>query len=319
MIGYLLRRLLHGLVVLWAAFTISFVILFLLPSDPAQIILSGGLGGGLGTPDPAELERLRAEMGLDRPLPVQYLTTLARVLTGDLGTSYQTGQPVAQVLLDALPSTVQLAGLALVLAVVFGLGSALLASAMHWIWLERLLTSLPGVAASVPPFWTGLMLLQLLSYQWRIFPAVGDHGIASLILPAVTVAIPVSTGMTQVFSRSLRTQLTQPYVTTAVAKGAPRSAVVLRHAARNAALPVLTMLGLTVGQLIAGSVLAETVFGRNGIGRVTVGAVSTQDIPVVQGVVLLSAIAFVLASLLVDILNPVIDRRLATVSTVRTP
>jgi peptide/nickel transport system permease protein len=315
--GYLARRLGQAVLVLWAAFTVTFAILYLLPSDPVSIMLAGGQGGEQSTVDPAQVAALRAELGLDDPLPVQYLHALWRTLHLDLGNSVRNGAPVSTLIGDALPQTALLAATAFALALVIGTGIAFLSTWTRWGWVRTLLLALPPLGVSLPTFWVGLLLVQLLSFRIPVFPALGNEGFPSLVLPSVTLAIPVSASIAQVLARSLRTALTEPYVETARAKGASRARVHLRHALRNATIPALTIGGVVVGNLLAGAVVVETVFSRVGIGRLTVAAVNGQDIPLVQGLVLLAAAVFVVTNLVVDLLYPVVDPRIRVVGGAR--
>lgn len=313
LVGYVARRLGQAVLVLWAAFTVTFVILYLLPSDPVSIMLAGGQGGEQSTADPAQVAALRAEYGLDDPLPVQYVHALWRTLHLDLGNSIQNGAPVTTLVGDAVPQTLALAASSFLLALVLGVGTALASTAVHRTWLRTLLQALPPLGVSLPTFWVGLLLVQVFSFRLPVFPALGNEGLASLVLPAVTLAVPVSASIAQVLARSLRTALAEPYVETARAKGASRARVHLRHALRNAAIPTLTLGGVVVGNLLAGAVVVETVFSRVGVGRLTVTAVNGQDIPLVQGLVLLAAAVFVAVNLVVDLLYPLLDPRLRVV------
>ncbi|WP_127818039.1 ABC transporter permease [Microbacterium sp. CPCC 204701] len=311
MIRYLAGRVGQAAAVVWAAFTLGFIILYLMPSDPAEIIASGGLQGESGSEaSQQQLEELRAEMGLDQPAIVQYFTRLFAMATGDWGASYQTGLPVTDMLSTALPPTVAIAVLGLSIAIVIGMLLGFLATYTRFGPLRQLLYSLPSVGASIPTFWSALVLIQLFSFSLRMFPAFGNNGFSSTVLPAIALAIPVSAMIAQVFGKSLRTVMAEPYLDTARAKGASRMASMLRHAVRNALLPVLTMVGMIFGALLSGAVVIETVFGRQGFGRLTVDAVNTQDIPVVMGVVVFSAIVFVAATLIVDLLYPLLDPRI---------
>ncbi|MFC6083587.1 ABC transporter permease [Sphaerisporangium aureirubrum] len=305
---YLAGRLGQAVVVLWAAYTVSFLVLDFLPGDPVSAMAAGGLDQAAA--DPAQLEALRREYGFDQPILVQYLNYLGRAVRGDFGNSVATGRPVTSTLADALPYTLQLTAAALALAVLLGGALALYATYTGRRWLRQLLLSLPALGVSLPTFWTGLMLVQLVSFRLHLLPAFGDEGAASLILPAVTLAVPTGAMFAQVLAKSLLTTLADPYVQTARAKGAGRIRVHLRHASRNAALPALTMAGILVGNLMAGAVVVETVFARNGVGRETVAAVTVQDIPVVQGVVVFGALTFVLANLAVDLIYPLLDPRI---------
>lgn len=308
---YLLRRLGLAAVVLWAAWTVSFVVLYLLPGDPVATMASASDGEPVS---PAELTALRARYGLDQPLPVQYVTKLWAALHGDLGTSFVSGQDVRTAVAEALPPTLQIAAAGLVVAVVAGTAVAVAATWVRSPWLRQVLASLPSLAVSLPVFWVGLMLVQLFSFSLGWLPSVGDRGPESLVLPAVTLGLPTGALVAQVLAKSLGQALDSPYVTTARAKGVGEAAVHLRHALGNAAIPALTVLGYVVGNVLAGSVVVETVFTRPGLGRLTVASVGAQDIPVVQGIVLFAALAFVVVNLLVDLAYPLLDPRVAVAS-----
>lgn len=305
---YLLGRAGQALFVLWAAFTVTFVILYVLPGDPILIMLDAR-GEGLMA-DETKIAALRAQFGLDQPLLLQYLSRLWHAIQGDFGTSIQLGQPVSGVILKAMPQTLQLASLAMLIALVLGFALAVGATAMRSAWLRDALLALPATGVAIPGFLVGLMLLQEFSFKLGWLPAMGNGGLAALVLPAVTLAIPTAAAFSQLLAKSLMQSWTRPFVTTALAKGAPLWRVHLRHALPNAIIPALTMIGLSVGHLLAGSVVAETVFARVGIGRLTEQAVKAQDVPMVQGLVVLSTVVFVLANLVVDLLYPLADPRI---------
>lgn len=309
---YIARRIGQGLVVLWAAYTISFLILYLLPGDAATLFAGGGDQESI---DPALVAKLRTELGLDRPLYEQYLVALGKALTGDFGVSTQTGRPASDLLLESLPPTLALTAFAFVLSVVFGVVLALAASLARAQWLRNLLSSLPPLGVSIPVFWIGLLLLQAFSFRIRLFPSMGNEGFESLVLPAITIAIPSGAFIAQLLSRSLRSTLAQPYVEIVRAKGASERRVQLGHAFRNAAIPSLTMIGVLIGGLLSGAVVTETVFSRLGIGRLVVTAVNNRDVPVVQTVVVFAALVFVVANLVVDLVYPLIDRRITLART----
>ena len=309
MTGYVLRRLGAAVLVLWAAFTVSFAVLYLLPSDPVSIMLDAANPGG--TVDPEQVAELSAQYGFDRPPLEQYVVLLGRAVTGDLGVSVTSGAPVSQLLADAFPQTLALTSFALGLALLLGGAIAAISSWSRSTRLRGALLSLPPLGVSMPTFWIGLLLLQLFSFRLPIFPAVGNQGFPSLVLPAVTLAIPLSAVIAQVLARSMRTACDAPYVETALAKGESRGRVQWRHVTRNAALPALTLLGIAVGNLLAGAVVVETVFSRSGFGGLVEKAVRTQDIPVVQGVVVVGALVFVVVNLVVDLAYPALDPRIA--------
>lgn len=305
---FLLRRLGQAVVVVWAAWTFSFVILFLLPGDPALNLVAGGDAGQIV--DENELARVRAEYGLDQPFIVQYVTRLLAALRGDLGTSMVTGRPVTDIIGEGLPSTLAVVGGALVIGAIVGAALALFATYSRARWLRNLLLAIPPLGISLPTFWVGLMLIQVLSFQLRALPPTGNDGVASLIMPWLTLALPTAATIGQVLAKSLTTVQDEAFVTTARAIGMRRGVIHFRDVFRNAAVPAVTIAGVVVASLLGGAIVIENVFSRSGIGRATVQAVLGRDIAVVQGVVVLGAVIFVLVSLLVDLAYPLIDPRL---------
>jgi peptide/nickel transport system permease protein len=318
MTRYVLGRVAQALVVLWAAYTVTFVVLYLLPSDPVALLLSAN-NVQLDSLSPAQVAAVRAQYGFDQPVVVQYLHLLVRALHGDFGTSIASHLPVTQLIADRLPQTLLLSGLAVVLAVVLGTGTAFLAAYVQWPPARLLLGRVPSLGVSLPTFWVGLLLIQVFAFDLRWVPATGSVGWRSYLLPAVTMAIPTSASLAQVLTRSLKDTLSEPYVTTARAKGLSRLQVQLWHASRNAALPALTILGLLVGATVTGAITVETVFSRSGIGRLAAESVLAQDVPVVQGIVVVAAAAFVGVNLVVDLLYPLIDPRVVHAPRVTTP
>ncbi|MFE9249078.1 ABC transporter permease [Streptomyces sp. NPDC007088] len=312
---YLARRLAQSVFVLWAAFTLSFAVLYLLPGDPVSIMAAGG--GEANDVGPEQITELKKTYGLDKPLVEQYGTQLWHALHGDFGVSVQSGDEVGHLLATSLPSTLQLTSGALLLALLLGAGTALLGTYTRWRWLRQTLLSLPALGVSSPSFLVGLVLVQLFSFHWGLLPAIGNEGFSSLVLPVITLSLPTGAVIAQVFAKSLRTTLTEPYVQTALAKGASRARVHFRHATRNASVPPLTVVGILIGNLLAGSVIVETVFSRSGVGRITATAVSAQDIPVVQGLVVFGALVFVLANLAVDLVYPLLDPRITAAAVAR--
>ncbi|WP_067531833.1 ABC transporter permease [Nocardia crassostreae] len=303
---YVIGRLLQAAGVLWTAFTLSFVVLYLLPADPVELAVNRAEGAPV---DPAAIAEMRARYGLDQPIWEQYWTALTHAVHGDLGRSIGTGQPVTEALAEALPST--LASLSLLLAVAGGGALAVAAAYTQRPRLRAILTALPPIGASMPTFWVGLLLLQVFSFRLRLTPAFGGDGFSGVILPAITLALPVGAVISQVLYSSLVTTWRQPFVEVAFAKGASRWWVQLRHVLRPASGAALTVTGLCVGTVLAGFVVVETVFARNGIGRLTHESVLTQDIPVVQGIVTFAALVFVTVNLLIDLVLPLLDPRVA--------
>lgn len=303
---FALTRLAYGVIVLWAAYTLSFLILSALPGDPVTIML-GASGQVAATPE--QVAALEAEYGLDKPLIVQYFAQLAGLLHGDLGTSYTSGQPVSTLIATSIPVTLSLAAVTLVFALVGGISLAIAAVWTNNVRLRNFLASLPGIGVSLPTFWTGLILLQIFAFRLQIVPALGARGLAALILPALTLALPIGAIIAQVLYRALESAWDQQFITTYRAAGLTRLRLLLTHALPVASLSLVSIAGVLTGQLIGGAVVVETVFTRNGLGRLAQNSVSTQDIPVVQGIVVFSAIVFVLVNLVTDLLYPVLDPR----------
>jgi peptide/nickel transport system permease protein len=290
---YLTSRIAQALLVLWAAFSVSFLILYALPSDPVSIMLNQQ--GEPSAVDQLQINALRAEYHLDQPLPVQYGIALWKAVHLDFGRSIQSGEPVVQSLSQALPATAALTFLALGFAMLAGIALALAANLVKRDWLRNALLGIPSVAVS---------------FSWHWFPAMGNQGFSALVLPALTLAIPTAAVIAQVLTRSLQSVRAQPFVEVLIAKGLSPSRLLFVHLLHNAAIPLLSLSGVIVGNLLAGSVVTETVFSREGVGRLAQGAVSGQDIPLVQGVVVLAALIFIGVNLLVDLLYPLLDPRM---------
>ncbi|WP_436535723.1 ABC transporter permease [Actinoplanes sp. HUAS TT8] len=303
---YVLRRVGQALLVLGAAYTLSFVLLSALPGDSISNRIHAP-DSGLTAQDGEVLLRY---YGLDRPIWQQYLDGLGRVLHGDLGLSLTNAHSVRDLLATALPSTLLLTGLGLVAGIVLATAVALLINYGRWAWLRNLVTGLPAVFASVPTFVVGILALQYLSFRAHLIPSVDNGTFLALVAPAITLGLLIAAPLAQVFGASIGSTRAQPFVHVLHAKGAGEGFIFRKDVFRNASLPVLTLLGLAFGELIAGSVVTESVYARHGIGSLVVGAVNTQDLPVVQGVVLLSTAAYVVVNLAVDLAYPFIDPRI---------
>ena len=306
----LLRRVGQSVLVLWAAFTLSFLLLQVLPGD-AVLIKFQNPDLGLS---PGQIAEMRLAYGADNPLWQQYLHTLMAMLRGDFGYSVQAGVAVSDLLISNLPATLQLALLGFALATLIAFALAALSRLPALRVLRSLLQSFPALFISLPTFWLGIALIQLFSFQLRWIPVINPSPLQGLILPVITVAIPISAPLAQILLRSIDQVATQPFVAVARAKGASESRVLWHHVMRNALLPVLNVAGLLLGELIAGALITETVFGLSGIGQLTQQAVNNQDVAVLQAVVMISALAFVLINLLVDALMPLFDPRLQAIA-----
>ncbi|MFI1459404.1 ABC transporter permease [Nocardia carnea] len=309
----ILGRVAAGVVVVWAVFTLVFAVLRVLPGDPVSLAANADSGGV--PPSAATIAALRAQYGLDRPLWQQYVTALGDFVTGDWGTSVVTGQPVTTSLLEALPSTAALAAVALLLGAVAAFGLAFGATFRPEGVLARLVGQLPSILVSVPTFAAGLILIQVFAFGLGLVPGFGDDGVPALILPAVTLAVPIAGYLGQVMASGMRAAAAQPFVDVARAKGATEAAVHLRHVAPAAALPAVSALGVLIGAALAGAVVVETVFSRAGLGRLTQQAVAAHDGPVLLAAVVLSAAIFVVVTLAVDLIGPFIDPRVGSVHT----
>ncbi|MFG1480429.1 ABC transporter permease [Xanthobacter sp. V4C-4] len=308
MTKYVLARIAQAALVLWAAFTLSFILLQALPGD-AVLIKFLNPEYGLS---PAQIAEIRAAYDTDAPLLAQYLATLGNVLQGRLGYSLQAGVPVTALLAANLPATLTLASLGFLAAAVLAMAIAALATVRRLAILRDLAHAAPSLFVSIPTFWLGIMLIQIFSFRLKLVSVIAPGPVESLVLPVLTLAVPISAPLAQILIRNMDEIETRPFVAVARAKGASRARVLWRHVARNAVLPVITIAGVLFGELLAGAVVTETVFGLPGLGSLTEQAVGNQDIAVLQAVVLVSATAFVLINLAVDLAYPLLDPRLAT-------
>ncbi|RJG40454.1 ABC transporter permease [Mesorhizobium sp. DCY119] len=308
MLRYVLRRFAHAILVLWATFTATFFLLFILPGDRALAKLGVDAGGAGFSPE--ALAELRRQMGLDQPAIVQYWIALKNAVKGDFGVSAQTGADALQMFATGIPETLKLAVVALSLGTVAGIAWALVASYTRWTPLRNVLSAAPALGVSIPSFWIGLVLLQVLSFQLNLLPGIGNDGWRTLVMPAIVLAIPSASIAAQILLRSLQSSLSAAYVDTARSRGAGRGRILLGHALRNSIIPVITALGTSAGYMIAGSVVVETVFSRSGIGLITVKAVTYQDTPLVLVAVVFAATVYVTVNFIVDLFYPLIDRRI---------
>lgn len=281
-----------------------FSIVHLLPGDPVLAILSGANAT-------AEQEQaLRAQLRLDDPLLVQYARFVARAVVGDFGRSIFSGRPVIEEIRDQLPSTLELAATAILFAAVAGLALGMLAAVRRNTWVDRLAMFVALGGVSMPSFWLGLVLIFVFSLQLGWFPATGQGGVSRLILPAATIGLSYSAVIARLVRSSLLEVLQNGYIATARAKGLTEWGVTLKHALGNALIPVTTIIGVQLGNLLAGTIIVETVFSRRGMGRLAVTAVLDKDYPLIQGVVLVSALGYVLVNLVVDLSYSVLDPRI---------
>lgn len=300
---YFARRLLEAIPVIIAVTFIVFVSVRLIPGDPARVI------AGLEATD-ATVEAIRADLGLDRPVLLQYVVFLRGLIVGDLGTSYYYGTPVIEEVLRRFPATMELALAGLAISIVVGIGIGVLSAVKRGTWWDRgtLVFAIAGV--SMPSFWLALMLIIVFAVDLGWLPAGGYGTWRHLVLPAVTLGLFGAGTIARLTRSSMLEVLRQDYVRTAAAKGLPFRSVLFKHALRNALVPVVTMLGLQLGAFLSRAVVTETVFGWPGIARLTVTAVLDRDFPLIQGSVLWLALVFIAANLFVDVVYAVIDPRI---------
>lgn len=305
---YVLQRIGQAAIVLLIAFTAAFLLLQALPGDAIMIKFENP---ELGL-SPAQIAEVRERFGVDTALPVQFVHTLLGFLAGDFGYSIQTGTAVRQLLAEALPNTLILGALALLVATALAAGIAFLSSVPRFGWIRDALRALPPLIVALPTFWLGIMLIQLVSFQLGWVRVINPGPIEALVLPVITLALPLSAPLAQILIRSIDDVAAAPFIAVVRAKGASPAWILSRNIAKNAMLPTLTMAGIILGDLIGGAVLTETVFARPGIGRIAEQSVSFQDTPVLLAVVVLTTTAFVTVNLVVDLLYPVFDPRLAS-------
>ena len=303
MTAYVLRRLLQAAVILVGVSLITFLLLFALPADPARMI--AGRSATVET-----VSRIRTELGLDRPLAVQYARYLQRLTHGDLGRSYAQKVEVAALLRSRLAATFFLMVGGIFFELLIGLPAGLLAAVRRRSRTDRAVMLGAFLGVSAPQFVLGLLLLYLLAYTIPIFPLGGYGTPAHLILPAVTLGIAGGGWYARMMRSAMLEVIHQDYVRTARAKGADETRVMTRHALRNALLPVVTMIGLDFGTFMGGVVIVESVFGWPGIGQLAWQAIQIVDIPVIMGVVLVSAVAILIGNLMADLAYPLLDPRI---------
>jgi peptide/nickel transport system permease protein len=306
MTRYVIGRIGQALLVLWAAFTLSFILLQAMPGD-AVLIKFLNPEFGLSADQVAEI---RQSYAVDSNIVVQYGRTLINFLQGDFGYSLQAGVPVSAQIATNLPPTLRLAGLGFAAAASLAVLIAFLSSMAPFAWLRNAIQSLPSLFISVPVFWLAIMLIQIFSFRFRLVSVINPGPWESLVLPVATLAVPIAAPLAQILIRNIDEIRTRPFVAVARAKGASETRLLWRHVVRNAILPTLTIAGVLLGELIASAVVTETVFGLNGIGGLTEKAVANQDLSVLQAVVVISAAAFVTINLAVDLAYPILDPRL---------
>ena len=303
MVNYLVRRVLQALGVILAISLITFFILNIVPGDPVQIML-----GDLATPE--TVAQVRAQMGLDQPVWRQYLHWAGNMLKGDFGSSYFQRRPVMELLLVSFGYTVRLALFAYLLAVVIGLVFGILAAVFHNKWIDKALMILAVGGISAPNFWVAIILQIVFGLTLKWFPISGAKDLSYYVLPAIALGTRYAASIARITRNSMLEVSKQDYIRTAEAKGLHDWLIVMRHTFRNALIPVITVAGTDLGNILTGSMLIESVFQLSGIGKLMVDAIGQRDLPLVQGGVMYIAMICVVIYLIVDLLYAVVDPRI---------
>jgi peptide/nickel transport system permease protein len=310
LIRFLARRLAGSAVVLLLVSLLTFALIWLVPGDPTTVLLEASA-------TPEQVERLRAALGLDKPLPLQMLDWYRRILSGDLGQSILLNRSVTEALLERLPVTLSIAAIALTLAVLLGVAAGILAALFHNRWPDQIAMATALFGLSVPDFWLGLVFVVVFALGLGWFPTGGfspiEQGVTewarSIALPSLALALTQMGFVARMARASMLDVLNQDYVRTADAKGLSRTYVVLRHGLPNALVPLLTVIGIIAGALLGGTVVIEQVFSIPGVGRLIIGAILSRDFPVIQGGLLFLAVVYLVVNLVVDILYAAVDPR----------
>lgn len=300
---FLIKRILQAIGVVFCISLITFFVLNIVPGDPVRIMV-----GDMA--DENTIEQVRHSMGLDRPVPEQYVDWLANMLHGDFGTSYTQNKPVLALLAKAFVITAQLAGIAYVLAVVLGVTVGVLAAVNRGKWIDRLLMSLSIFGISAPVFWMAIVLQIVFALNLHWFPLSGAKTLYYFILPALALGVRYAASISRVTRTSMLEVLGQDYMRTAEAKGLKFHVIVIRHALRNALIPIITIAGTELGNIFTGSILIESIFAMPGMGKLMLDAINARDLPLIEGGVMYIATLCVVIYLVVDILYAVVDPRI---------
>lgn len=301
---YLINRLLQALLVLIGALVFAFILLRIVPGDPARLMLPEDA-------TPEAIQQMRESLGLSAPLPVQFVDFVSHVAVGDFGESYRRSDTALSVTLDYLPATLQLAGAAILITILVAVPLGAIAAWWKNSWIDHLVSVLALAGQSMPSFWLGIMLILFFGVQLRLLPTSGYGDWNHLLLPAVTLASSQIALVARLTRSATLDVIGQDYVRTARSKGLGEVWVYNGHVLRNSLIPVVTVLGLQIGNLLSGAIITETVFGWPGVGQLLVSSISYRDYPVVQVMVVFSAVFFVLITLAVDLIYLAIDPRIA--------
>ncbi|MGF9906100.1 nickel ABC transporter permease [Brevibacillus porteri] len=300
---YLVKRLLSGIIVLFGLSVFTFLLIHLIPGDPVRIML-----GQRATVE--QIESLRGELGLNKPLVVQYLDYASGVLKGDLGTSLKTGRPVSTEIADRFPATAKMAVASLVVAVVIGIGLGVLAAKYKDTPIDGAIMTFSTFGMSIPGFWLGLLVILVFSVHLGWFPIAGGTGLKDMVLPAFTLGTLTATALSRLTRAGMVEVLSNDYIRTARAKGMNERVVLLRHAFRNVMIPIVAVIGLELAGLLGGAVIVEQVFGWPGVGTLAIQAISSRDFPMIQGTTLFIGAVYVLVVILIDVMYAILDPRI---------
>ena len=301
--NYIVRRCLSIVPVLLLASIIVFMIIHVIPGDPAELL------AGPGVPD-SEIQLIRTRMGLDKSLPEQYLVWLSKTVQGDFGQSLVYGGPIRPLVIERFINTFNLTLAGILFATLFGVPLGIAAAIKQNTFIDVLVMGISIIGISMPIFWSGLLLILLFSVYLPLFPATGIGGLSHIILPAVTIGSNSMAIIARMTRSSMLEVLKQDYVLAAEARGVPSSVVILKHAFKNALIPIITIISIQFGYLLGGAVVTETVFVYPGLGRLLVDAIAHRDYPVVQACILLIAVLFILINIFVDVIYTYIDPKI---------
>jgi ABC-type dipeptide/oligopeptide/nickel transport system permease component len=305
MLQYVAGRILQLIPVLVLVSAIVFLVMYIIPGDPAQLALMGQ-----SAISKEQIEQLREDLGLNDPVHIRYARFLAGAVRGDLGQSVRFRQPVTKVVMSQFPSTLRLAIVSMLIATVLGFVIGSIAALFRHSWIDNLLMFLSLLSVSTPIFWSGLMAIFVFAFRLRWLPSTGTGNWKGMIMPAFTLGLIGVGTVARLVRSSIIETMHEDYVRTARAKGLRERVVLLRHVLRNALIPTVTVLGLRFGAMLSGAVVTETVFSRPGIGRLVVSAVMWQDYTLAQGAILVTAVFYLLSNLLVDISYAWLDPRI---------
>ncbi len=302
--SFALIRIAHGVLVIVGVALLVAMMIHLAPGDPVVLMV------GDAPARPEQLDAIRHNLGLDRPLLVQIVSQTVRMLRGDLGRSLRSNRPVADDLARVLPLTLVLAAAAMAFGIAIGVPAGVVAAVARGRWIDSQVSAFAVLGFSMPTFWTGILFISFFAVYLRWFPTSGQEGARALVLPALALGWYAAGALARLVRSGMLEVLQQEYVTVARAKGLRETLVVARHALRNALIPAVTLATVQFGTLLSGAVVVETVFGRDGLGRLIVLGILEKDFPVVQGAVLVTAVIYTLTNLLADLLYLRLDPRL---------